>query len=126
MSMIFHCRWNDTNITSLYDLVTFDNLEKTSENFKYYGYEFGPEFIPILHSIEDVRKKRLRHDILSILKKFIFFAQDEAIVNEYSPNERFIMDNYGDQIPRLLQKVGKLNGSKAYRSRGVSYWCCFR
>ena len=43
--------------------------------------------------------------MLRVLRKFIFFAEDTNVVANFTEGEEFIIDNYGKQIPVLLQKV---------------------
>ena len=47
-------RWNKTEVTSLYDNVTFDNMDQTSQSWKYYSYEMEQNITDF--SIDDIRK----------------------------------------------------------------------
>ena len=47
----------------------------------------------------------LSSTMLRVLRKFIFFAEDTNVVANFTEGEEFIIDNYGKQIPVLLQKV---------------------
>ena len=88
--------------------------------WKYYEYEADIDFenrYILAGEIDIIREKRLRHDILSILKKYIFFPEDDDVVKDYSTNERILIDKYGDYIPRLLQQVM----SKQFQMSFVSF-----
>ena len=51
----------------------------------------------------------IRDTMLNVLRKFIFFAEDMNVMKNFSEKEEFVIDNYGKQIPSLLQKVSTIS-----------------
>ena len=43
--------------------------------------------------------------LLSVLEKYIFFAEQKDVVDNFTREETFIMENYRKRIPKILQSV---------------------
>lgn len=51
------------------------------------------------------KEELFKIDMISILEKYIFFAEDQSLFQYFSPNEEYIIDNYSPFIQKLLEQV---------------------
>ena len=61
--------------------------------------------------VEDVENKNLterndvRETIVEVLRKYIYFAEENGAVDNFSDEENFIIDHHAKKVPSLLRKV---------------------
>jgi len=48
---------------------------------------------------------KLTEALVGVIKKYTFLAEDPSIVTNFTDGESWLVANYGDHVPTLLQQV---------------------